>query len=1099
MPSAPKTSNPARNRRRPRAALAALAAGTAIALACSGTAHARDLFKADAFANYQPNAANGEYMMNAAGCAACHAGGDDLKLLSGGLKMDTFIGSFNVPNISAHSNGIGGWSNADFLNAVMNGVGRDGRHLYPVMPYTSYAGMKPEDVLDIKAYIETLPQSDNKVAAHKLSFPYNLSATVSFWKRANFNTPAFQPDDGSQMARGRYLVENVGACGECHTPRAIDFGLDKARAYEGEKGLTGAVAPSIAKDRIASISEGAFVKGVLVEGKKLSGAPFADSVMSKIAEGTAKLSEDDRRAMLAYLRGREVEVPPPVADVANACKDTNAAATLASAGGDGNLAAAADQFVGQYCRNCHGPGESAQGSFPAGDLASISTNAAFVTPGDRSRSLLYTSVANGRMPYGKRPSAAEVESLGQWIDSLDDQPQPILTALSTHAERSRPIISWRDFTEAAVKDMSDVPERDRKFIRYFSFRSDYNGKLPCEADDAFAKRLELYKAGFAKLLNSVSLGAGLVNPQVVEGTDDLLVRVDMRDLEWNDEKWNKLIATYPFGYDPDSDTVLKTLTGLTDTNVPVMRADWFMANAPKPENYHVLLELTKDIRDLEKRIGVDVDDNIKRRRVARSGVLEGVSGVSDHNRMLERHDTPQGGYYWKSYDFAGSKGLQDLRRNPHGPKELEPLDEGLTSFHHDGGEMIFSLPNGLQGYYLSTDKGIQLDRGPASIVSFRNRPIGKGVEIVNGRSCFDCHSDGIIAKRDQLRDFIKDSPTFSIAQRDLLLDMYVEQDVLAKYMADDRAKFVAALDRIGATEKAPDGSLKSRSGPAKEEIITWYADLYEADLDRDALAAEFDMTPEEFESALQRVTDNQVLRIGLDWLTTLKAGAKVPRFELEQQFPKMVKPLMNLDPLEEGASTTTADVKKDEPETPDYKNADYRDDSFKGDDAKEEKLKLSVDVKNTDVFVDEKLTFTVTANKACELQILYVESNYNVEVIPDDFLGKSTFLEASKARTVPDASVGELVFDEPGLNETMVLFCREGGLGNQKLDEAAAKKLADSKETGERPVRGLAIKVFEKAKAEEKAADAKAGGDAKEGGKGTSAIHMVTFNVKARN
>ena len=158
-----------------------------------------------------------------------------------------------------------------------------------------------------------------------------------------------------------------------------------------------------------------------------------------------------------------------------------------------------------------------------------------------------------------------------------------------------------------------------------------------------------------------------------------------------------------------------------------------------------------------------------------------------------------------------------------------------------------------------------------------------------------------------------------------------------------------------------------------------------------------------------------------------------------------------------------------------------------------------MNVKNTDVFVDEKLTFTVTANKACELQILYVESNYNVEVIPDDFLGKSTFLEAGKARTVPDASVGELVFDEPGLNETMVLFCREGGLGNQKLDEAAAKKLADSKETGERPTRGLAIKVFEKAKAEEKKADAKAGGDAKEGGKGTSAIHMVTFNVKARS
>ena len=580
----------------------------------------------------------------------------------------------------------------------------------------------------------------------------------------------------------------------------------------------------------------------------------------------------------------------------------------------------------------------------------------------------------------------------------------------------------------------------------------------------------------------------------MEGTKELLVRVDIRDLKWDEKKWDKLVSQYPFGYDSKNETVLKTLVDMTGSELPIMRSDWFMSNASKPENYHALLELGDNILQVEERLGVDVNENIKRRRIIRAAFDEGSSGVSDFNRMIERHDLPQGGYYWKSYDFAGSDGLQNLRRNPHGPKELEPLDEGLESFHHDGGEMIFSLPNGLQGYYLSTETGKQLDRGPASIVSFRNRPIGKGIEIVNGRSCFDCHADGIIAKRDQLRDFIQNSPTFSIAQRDLLLEMYVEQEELAKYMAQDRERFVAALEQIGATEEAPDGSRKSRAGPGKEEIITWYADLYEDDLDRDAVAAEFDMTFEEFEKALQRVTDNKVLRIGLDWVTTLKGGGKVPRFEVESQFPQMVKPLMNVEPLKlastEGASTSE---KKDEPNTPEYKDADYRDDAFKGDDNKGEKLKLSVKVDKTDVKVNEKLVFEVTANKSCELQVFYIESDYNVEVIPDDMLGEG-FLEAGKARQIPDAKIGELVFDEPGLQETLLLFCREGGLGDQRLSADAAQKLAETSK--ERPTRGLAIKVFEKAKAAAAKADAKAGGDAKEGGKGTSAIHMVTFNVK---
>ncbi|MFZ1813715.1 MAG: c-type cytochrome [Rhizobiaceae bacterium] len=1082
----------------------ALALGMVLSGVAGHQALARDMFNADAYSTYKPDAKNGEYMANASGCAACHAPGDDLKLMSGGLKMDTFIGTFYVPNITSHGNGIGGWSNADFLNAVINGVGKDGRNLYPVMPYTSYAGLKPEDVLDMKAYLETLPQSDNKVPSHELSFPYNLSATISFWKRGNFTTAAWQPDDGSQMSRGRYLVENAGACGECHTPRTLDFGIDASRKFEGEKGLTGAVAPDITQGRIASVPQETFIKSVLAEGNKLSGTPIADPIMKKYVEGLAKLNEEDRLAIYAYLTGRPAEAPKIATTSEDACKDTNVIQAALSGGGGDALTAHADDFVGKYCRNCHGPGESAQGSFPTGDLASIATNAAFVVPGDRNRSLLYTSVSSGRMPYGKRPSAAELDKLGQWIDQLGEPVSQLQQAATQIAERKRDVLPWRSFVEAAVRDIGTVNASDRPFIRYFSYRQQYNGKLPCEDESAFDKRLDLYKAGFHKLINSLSLGTSVVVPETIENTKGLLVRLDLRDLKWDSDKWNKLIGEYPFGYEPDSDSSLKSLTDSLDTKLPVMRVDWFMANAPRPEMYHALLDLPENIADLEKRLGIDVDDNIRRRRVVRAAFDEGESGVSDNNRMLERHDAPQGGYYWKSYDMASSRGDADLKRHPHGPESVGELDEGLKPFKHDGGEMIFSLPNGLQGYYLSTNKGDRLDRGPTSIVSFRNRPIGKGVDIINGRSCFDCHSDGIIAKRDRLRDFIESSPTFSIGQRDLLLELYVKQSELEEVYAKDREHFIRALEKAGATERAPDGTLKSRTGPGKEEIITWNADLYEDDLDAEALAAEFDMTPQEFEQSIQRVSDSDTLRLGLDWITQLKGGSKVPRFEVEQQFAKLVKPLMNVAPLEfekeeEAASSNedkSGETKSASSGTPEYKDPDYRDDAFKGDDDKGGKLTLAVKVANTDVFVDEQLSFDVTANKECEVQIFYIESDGNVEVIPQEMIGDKN-LPAGKARTIPDPASGKLVFDTPGADETLLLFCREGGLGKQRLSAEDAKKLV--KKSGETATRGLAIKLFEKAKSDEKKADAKAGGDAKEGGKGTSAIHMVTFNVKARS
>lgn len=1106
---------------RPSARLAA-AIGLALAAFCPSGAFAIEPFAADAYGTYKANAENGKLLFGAAGCGACHGSGDNIELLSGGMEMQTAIGKFFAPNISAHPNGIGGWSNADFLNAVMAGLKKSGDNLYPVMPYTSYGGMKPEDVLDIKAYIETLPQSDAASKEHEIAFPFSRQTTITLWKRSHFTVSAYQPREETQMERGRYLVENVGGCGDCHTPRTTTYGLDLARAYEGEKGLTGAVAPDITKARMSGLaSHEVFTRGLIDEGKKLSGSPLSDPVMRRIAQGLSTLSDEDKQAMYAFLADREVKVTPVETSTAPVCSEATAETALAAGGGSAEAASAADAFIGKYCRNCHGPGESSQGSFPSGDLASIAANPAFVTPGDASKSLLYTSVTSGRMPLGKRPDDAEVQSLATWINSLNQADIP--TAVSaTKTERSRPMLRYLDFVELALRDISKVDEHDQPFMRYFSYRDQYNGMMSCESHETFLKRMKVLAGGFKKLLNSLSYGPELVLPEEVEGSDGLLVRVDLRDLEWSQEDYDFLINEYFYGVDPASDAQLHSLAKATETQLPIMRVDWFMSNGARPKVYNRLMKLPTNISELEKRFGVPVDQNIERRRIVRAGFADGSSGVSDHNRMLERHDMPFGGYYWKSYDFAGDVGKQVLKRFPAGPEGIR-LKAGLEAFDHDGGEMIFSLPNGMQGYYLSTDKGDQLDIGPTAIVSFRKRPIGKGVEIINARSCFDCHFDGILSKRDQLREHIETSTLFSKDQQDELLAVYVPQEELNEVYKRDTDRFVAALDRLGITEPTAGGGKTSLKAPGGAEIFTYFADKYEDELNFEQLAAEFDMTPEEFASDIRRLTDVNALRIGIDWVATLESGATIPRVEVEEQYAFMLQPLLQLEPLKRGVnpegyagqqSTDNSGYQqqqqsagnsgyqqseqkpeqKQEQASTDYqqKPADQASGgdqyakpeekvyvpAYKQDDkAQESKVKLAVHVPSTSAKVGDYLAFELSTNHACELQVMYVEDTGNVEIIPDVMIG-STTLNVGERRLIPQPGTGNLTFDSPSPGETMIAYCRIGGLGDQKLTAEKAKELAAS--TKQPLTRGLAVNLAKQAEKDN----------------GASGVQMVTFEIK---
>ncbi len=1073
--------------------------------AMSLSVQSAELFEQGSYQQYKPDLKNGEILYNAGACGSCHGTADDPDLLSGGLKMDSYVGTFYTPNLSNSSNGLAKWTNANFLNAMLNGISPDGSHYFPVFPYTNYAGMKPEHVLDVKAYIMGLSRSDNSVPEHEVSFPYNMNSTMSFWKRRNFSTRRWVPGTEDQLSRGKYLVESVGACGSCHTPRSTTYGTLEEKSLEGANGLTGAYAPAITAAVMNGLSSpDVFTKGVLVEAKKLNGQPITDPVMRKITKQTAKLSDDDRLAIFAYLKGAEVKIAPPKLEV-QTCTGAVSSATASQSEQGGQLAADADDFIGKFCRNCHGLGQSSQGSFPAGSLAAIAADASFVTPGDPASSRLYTSITSGRMPLGSQPSAAEVARLGEWISSLGATSASAQSAPQSIAEppRMRKVIPREEFVRAALNDLGKQDELDREYIRYFTFRNHYNGRFPCETDEQYNKRQTLYVAGFNKMLNSVSLGTSLVVPEPVDNTKDLLVRIDIRDLGWEEYQWDVLVNAYPYGVDPYSDPTLSALTKETRTVLPILRSGWFMANSSRPAIYHALLNLPKHIRELEQRLGINVERNIDRGDVARAAFDRGASGVSANNRMVERHDLPQGGYYWKSYDFAGSFGSQSLRDFPHGPEDNVPLALHLKPFEHDGGEMIFSLPNGMQGYYLSDNKGNRIDEGPEKIVSYQQRPKDKAPTIINGRSCIDCHADGILTKLDTMRQHIQTTNKFDVDQSKFLLSMYIEQVEMDKLYDRDKDRFVRSLEQIGATEKAINGRQKSRVAPGNKEIVTWYADLYEDNLNLEEFSAEFDMEADEFRSAVLRINDPSVQQLAMQKILQLEGGAKVPRFEVEQQFPYLQKALTGLDPLtvqhisnhqtqygkkvakKEYVETVKA-VHAEKPYeagpvekvvapadtykaiVPQYQQKEYVD----GD-----KLELSLKVASTNVKVGEKLAFTVQSNHDCEMQILYVESSGNVEVFPPELVG-DPWLRAKQAKRIPLQDAGHIEFDEPGHSETLIIYCSRKGLGVEKLSVEAAKAIAA---TSNKPAtRGISFKLAKKV----------------EKSKGNTAVHTVTFNVK---
>lgn len=564
------------------------------------------------------------------------------------------------------------------------------------------------------------------------------------------------------------------------------------------------------------------------------------------------------------------------------------------------LASSAKMVLSKYCGECHmATGDG--GIDYITDLAKL-VELQKVVPGkgQQSRILqrMLESNPDAKMPppYASEPemSLGDLKIVKDWIEAGAAQ-EPLSTA---QTEPERKTITVGDEYAAVHQYLKRLPEGDRKFQRFFTL-SNLNNRLQ---KDFSAAQLRSVRAAVSKVLNSLSWKPDMVLPKPIDSTEAILV-FDIRDMDWDAshsatqiEFWQYLVEGYPYGisYESSDDKELRehssAVYSMTENKVPMIRADWFVSNASRPPYYHVLLydlvlpsvakrarvsvddpeggkftEFQMTAKDLESFLRVDVDANVARGRAARAAFAK--SGVSSGSRLLERHSALFGAY-WISYDFTRQNIDQDVLRKPFGRKGSSKLPNAEDrEFQHDGGEIIFNLPNGLQGYLLVNAKGERLAFGPPALVSDGSRALGNA-QIVNAVSCMYCHSQGMI------KGGFTDEIRFSVA------GMSLEERALAKRLYLAPADFNVLLDKdeerflraVAACEK--DYYLPQEYAAGFPEPIKAVAQRFvTGDLGLTEVATELSVAPEVLKTQIE-ASDALRRRLGL---AGVAGGGKIKR------------------------------------------------------------------------------------------------------------------------------------------------------------------------------------------------------------------------------
>ena len=441
-----------------------------------------------------------------------------------------------------------------------------------------------------------------------------------------------------------------------------------------------------------------------------------------------------------------------------------------------DLAQQAYAIFQQNCLDCHGEHGAFTENLVIQDRAQLIATGT-VIPGNPDGSEFYKRLIEDtaekpRMPWGQPPlTQATVDTIRQWIAA---------GAPDWTIQHDINFITTDTMLSTIQTHLATLDSFDRPFARYFTLTHLYNAGESPEA-------LGAYLIALSKLVNSLSWGFEIIKPQPIDAAETIFY-IDLRDYEWDirGDAWTQIEQAYPYAIEFDASTQagllgkLRNLREDMNCEVPFVHVDWFLATASLPPLYHDILDLPATDRELERELDVNVDRNIQSApgvRVWRAGLND--SGVSNNNRVVERH-TSRYGAYWKSYDFAGNVGTQNVFTNP-------------LSFTQDGGEIVFNLPNGLQAYYISDALGNRIDVAPTTIVS---NPGASDPAVRNGLSCIGCHTEGMKAFEDGVRSVIEqtENPVYDKAQA---LRLYAEKAVMDGHLSDDTARYKAALEATG--------------------------------------------------------------------------------------------------------------------------------------------------------------------------------------------------------------------------------------------------------------------------------------------------------------
>jgi len=308
----------------------------------------------------QPDSAvlkRGEYLAVAGDCSACHRNPENGHPFSGGYRISSPLGDIIATNITpSRVNGIGNYSLADFRRVMREGRRRDGRYLYPAMPYTAFASLTDEDIAALYAWFMTgVPAEDHPVPATRLPFPFSVRAMMALWNGLFLSAQplASGSADAVSEARGEYLVKTLGHCGSCHSPRNVLMAEKSADFLRG--GEVGSwQAPDLTQARLYAWSESELA--TYLKTGSLPGKAIAAGEMATVVENSfSHLTDSDRRSVARYLltlghAPADVQAPPPPHTIA--AFERGPGATLSDAIGGERMSGA--QLYNAACASCHG-------------------------------------------------------------------------------------------------------------------------------------------------------------------------------------------------------------------------------------------------------------------------------------------------------------------------------------------------------------------------------------------------------------------------------------------------------------------------------------------------------------------------------------------------------------------------------------------------------------------------------------------------------------------------------------------------------------------------------------------------------------------------